>query len=137
MKTTKAQKRAWYFDAMQRAGFSCSEADTLRRCELTIHRWNERECGDGSDWAIERDEATGKPFNVYHGAGPARQYAIADRETGALKRAQAIVRAHRGWLLYNQGDCRGCSLWIVRKSDVPTGEDIGAYYTRGIGCCVD
>lgn len=31
------------------------EAATLRRAEMTLTRWGERECGDGSDWAIERD----------------------------------------------------------------------------------
>lgn len=108
----------------------------LLRCERALQRWGERECGDGSDWLIERDEDTGKPFNVYHGRGESRRYPIADREASSLNRAQAIA-ARYGATVYHQGDCRGCNLYIIRKGDIPAGATVGGYYTRGIAVCVD
>jgi hypothetical protein len=117
-------------------GITQQETATLLRCERTLQRWAERECGDGSNWGIERDEETGKPFNVYHGPGERMRYAIADRETGAIRRATAIAKAH-GLGIYHQGDCRGCMLYIIRPGDVPEGQAVGSYYNRGIAVCID
>ena len=88
MNTQKAKIEL--FARLARLGFSYDECAALTRCEMALTRWRERECGDGSNWAIERDEATGKPFDVYHGEGKSHRYPIADREAGALKRAQAM-----------------------------------------------
>ena len=149
------QKRKFeLFARLQKLGFTYDEAASLRRIEMTLQRWAERECGDGSNWAIERDEVTGKPFNVYHGEGKARRYAIADREAGALRRAGAILDARNAREfapgsrigdmaqtmpdfvnLYHQSDPRGCALYLVRAGDVPAGENIDAYYTRGLAVC--
>jgi len=57
-------------------------AHTLRRAELTLHRWAELECGDGNDcasWAIERDES-GKPFRhvYYHNPRGWQVWCLAD-----------------------------------------------------------
>jgi hypothetical protein len=117
-------------------GITVDELDALLRCERTLQRWAERECGDGSNWAIERDEATGRPYNVYHGPGKPHRYAIADREAGAIRRAKAIAKAH-GLDIYHQGDCRGCMLYLIRHGDVPVGESVGSYYNRGIAVCID
>ena len=187
------------FSRLAILGFSVAESVTLRRCEMTLKRWAERECGDGSDWAIERAEpvdlqlinwpdingpvwlvenrpggifpvrrfettdlrdpkanrilarerrlnVAGKPFNVYHGAGKSWRYAIADREAGALRRAKAIVDARNALLgltkrhkahmsIHHQGDCRGCMLYLVRRSDVPHGGNVESYYSRGFAVC--
>jgi len=106
------------------------DANALRRAEKTLLRWAERECGDGSDWAIERDETTGKPFNVYHGEGKRRRVAIPDLEAGALRRV-AEVCARFELHFYHQGDPRGCMLYV---SATPiTDRD----YTNGVACCDD
>lgn len=77
----------------RRLGIPTAAAATLRRAEMTLHRWAELECGDGNDyasWAIERDDDTGKPYMArYPHNGPASRTAIADRETGALRRVAA------------------------------------------------
>jgi hypothetical protein len=39
--------------------------------------------------------------------------------------------------MYHQGDPRGCALYIIRKGDVPKGEDVNAYYTNGLAVCID
>lgn len=137
------QKRKFeLFTRLQSLGFTYDEAAALRRIEMTLQRWAERECGDGSNWAIERDETTGRPFNVYHGEGRSRRYAIADREAGALRRCAAIIAARNArnsdagpLSFYHQGDPRGCALYILQPGDVPAGEDAGCYYARGVAVC--
>jgi hypothetical protein len=143
------------FDRLARLGFTFGESATLRRIEMTLHRWAERECGDGSDWAIERDDATGKPFNVWHGDGARRKYAIADREAGAMRRLWKIIsdRNTRNWIgtgvamgaspnhviAYHQGDCRGCMLYLVTIAQLTdeTGfiAPVEQYYTQGLAVC--
>ncbi len=133
------QKRKFeLFARLQALGFTYEEAVALRRIEMTLQRWGERECGDGSDWAIERDDATDKPFNVYHGEGKSRRYPVADREAGAIKRLKAIVSARnlresptpfmqtnaQDWVFpYHQSDCRGCNLYLVLRSQLPEVSD--------------
>jgi hypothetical protein len=148
MSTQKAKFEL--FSRLEKMGFTYEEAAQLRRIEMTLHRWSEQECGDGNDfasWSIERDEKTNKPFRcVYPHNGPSRRYPIADREGGALKRAQAIIKARNGRLalgedcdefitVYQQGDCRGCSLYLMRTADVPCGGNVESYYTRGFAVC--
>lgn len=144
---TKRERVARFYETLSQMGFTYGESETLRRAQMTLHRWDEQECGDGNDWAswaIERDETTGKPFRcVYPHQGRSTRTPIADREAGALRRVEAVIRARNirfnnekplAW--YHQGDCRGCALYILRASDVPAGESMDAYYTRGFACCV-
>lgn len=139
------------FTRLQSLGFTYDEAASLRRIEMTLQRWSEQECGDGNDhgsWAIERDEETGKPYRVHHhylhgrGKDYVTRYAIADREAGALKRLAAIVAARNArnpdadpLIHYHQGDCRGCMLYLLKRSDIRPGEEIGSTYNRGLAVC--
>ena len=132
---TKARRIAHFYECAERYGITADDADSLRRIEMTLHRWAERECGDGSNWCIERDEVTGKPFNVYHGEGKARRYPIADRESGALRRLGIIMARHPDLLAHHQTDPRGCALYILRKTDFRQGEEVNAVYSRGWGVC--
>lgn len=141
MSTQKAKFEL--YSRLQNLGFTYEEAVSLRRIEMTLQSWAERECGDGSDWAIERDETTDAPYNVYHGEGKARRYRIADREKGALRRMVAIVEARNrrcaatlgNVVPYHQGDCRGAMLYIVRCADIPTGAKLESCYTNGLAVC--
>ena len=116
--------------AIERIGFSAAEFRQLRRISMTLSRWAERECGDGSDWGIERDEQTGKPFLVYHGEGKSRRIPIADREQGALRRMAKIMETHPACVAYHQPDCRGAAVYIIPKERV-TGP-VDSCYTNGI-----
>jgi hypothetical protein len=120
---------------VQNLGFTLDEALKLRRIAMTFHRWDEAECGDGNDyasWAIERDEESGKPYRcIYPHKGEMRRYKIADREKGAQKRLDAIMARHPELVAYHQGDCRGASLYILKRSDL-NGTDINSTYTRGV-----
>ena len=112
---------------------STADARTLRLAERTLHRWAELECGDSdaySSWMIERDDATGKPFHVYHhGDGRVTRTPIPDREAGALRRVAALCTA-RGWSFYQQTDPRGCALYVAIEPLTNTN------YTNGIAVSV-
>jgi len=131
MRTTKSERIRQFYANASRLGITPADADALRRIEMTLQRWAERECGDGSNWAIERDEKTGKPFNVYHGEGKPRRYPVADREAGALRRLASILSRYPGLLAYHQGDPRGCALYVLAKSDLREGESLDCVYSRG------
>jgi hypothetical protein len=139
-------------------GFTASEAESLRRISMTLRRWHELECGIDSG-CIERDEKTGRPYWVnYHSRylsanDPRSRRRIADREAGALRRLNVIlknVNARRPYLsrpvrdglpnggemkllqTYIQTDPRGAALYILRPGDVPAVESIDSYYSRGL-----
>ena len=129
---TTQKERFEVLDRLQRAGVSYEDANKLRRIALTLHRWHELECGTDTG-AIERDEATGKPYWYMTGVTSPRRYPTPDRENGALARLKEVMRRYsRKFRPYVQGDPRGASLYLVRHKDVPKGKDIDAYYSNGI-----
>jgi hypothetical protein len=128
------QKTYELMERLSKRGINLSfwDANVLRRAQMTLHRWNELECGDGNDyasWSIERDEETNVPYRcVYpHNDTKARKYKIADREKGALKRISEICK-ESNLHFYYQSDPRGCSLYV--SNEKITDND----YTRGVGC---
>ena len=129
LKNAELQRR------LERRGIiaTIEQAATLRRAEMTLHRWAELECGDGNDyasWAIERDETTGKPYfaRYPHNGKPSRT-AIPDREKGALRRVASLCQS-LGIHFFHQGDPRGCALYV--SAEPLTDGD----YTRGVACGV-
>ena len=140
--TTKREflRQQFQSKTLQGLGFTDTEANQLRRISMTLNRWYELECGTEAGY-IERDEETGKPYRVHEYRGKQYRTTTADRETGAVKRLQAIINARNirqpradDPLLsyYLQTDPRGAALYILRPQDVPTGESPAAYYSRGI-----
>lgn len=111
-------------------GFAPSEVEPLRRISTGLRRWFERECNG----EIERDEATNAVYHVTNvdGPGPVRRFPARDLEAGHMRRLKAIMAGKPGLSYYVQSDPRGASLYILRPGDVPEGESVGAYYTRGI-----
>ena len=127
---------------LEKLGFTYEQSNQLRRISLTLQRWFELECGTenaaGSSISIEREgpNGDGKPFHRIQYMGPGgwvdRRYPVADREAGARRRLAAIMAPFKRRLVsYIQGDCRGASLYILRKSDV-RGQDINSIYNRGV-----
>jgi hypothetical protein len=107
---------------------------------MTLHRWHELECGDGNDrgtsWSLERDEETGKPIMVTHYYdGRTSRSSYPDKEKGALRRIAEVLKGKEGFSFYQQGDPRGCALYVIRPGDVPQGEMVDCYYSRGIAVC--
>lgn len=116
-------------NTLQSLGISESDAWTLRRISMTLHRWHELECGLDHG-CIERDEETGKAY--WLNSHTMRRSPIADREKGAIKRLKAVMANYPTLGYYIQTDPRGASLYILRPGDVPAGGDVDAYYSRGI-----
>ena len=141
MKITKAEKRFRLMSRLAELGIDDHKANALRRIEMTLHRWAELECGTGDDRitrSIERDEATGKPllrvqYSIRNGWND-RSYPCADREKGALRRLGKLMACFPELIAYHQTDPRGCSLYILRKSDL-NGSNIESTYTKGVAVC--
>lgn len=159
MKETKIERMSRLLGRLSDMGFSYSEAQSLRRIEMTLHRWGEHECnGD-----IERDEETGKTYSVSRaytqGTGEYKRWPTTDRETGALNRLAKIMAKHPGLWSYHQSDPRGCALYVGRDSEIPaltrkewlatnptdkSGEAFSAaqrsqihrFYSRGVAVCI-
>lgn len=135
--TTKKLRTAKFYESMTVLGFTFDETETLRRAQATLRRWSEAE----TNGEIERDEDTGKTFRHYgreRGKSPCK-----DAETRALARVATALSARnarnaRGNQLvtYHQGDCRGCSLYVLHERQIRQGEDIGSVYNRGFPVCV-
>lgn len=141
MRYTKAQRAADFYRRLDQLGFSYSEANQLRRIEMTLHRWSEKECGDSNDYnsfAIERDEETGKPFMVIHphNGNKSRKYPVPDAEKGALKRLAKIMERHPELWSYYQGDCRGCALYVGEKARLHPNTPLDCQYTNGFAVCI-
>ena len=127
-----------------RAGIEYEDALALRRIAMTLDRWHEMECGNSNSygsWAIERDETEtgdGLPYLVHHQWGHGRwpdsttRTRIPDREKGALKRLAKIMARYPALGHYVQTDPRGASIYILRPGDVPEGEAVDCYYSRGL-----
>lgn len=146
MRENKQTRRIRFFSQLERLGVSFEDADALRRIQMTLHRWAELKCGDGNyygSWAIERDEETEKPYMVQHHYmhGRGKDYTtrtpIADREKGALKRLDKIMKNYPALVYYHQTDPRGCALYIIPKDKLEAGDRLDSVYTRGIAVCVD
>jgi hypothetical protein len=114
-----------------RAGISQEDALAIRKIAMTLHRWYELECGvDGG--GVERDETTGKV--TWYSSATGKRTPYPDRETPALKRLEAIMARYKdsGLSVYLQGDPRGAPIYIIRPGDVPAGENVESYYSRGL-----
>lgn len=129
------EKYSRWIESMRNYGISLDDSLSLRRIEMTLSRWSEQECGDSNNycsWSIERDEQTNIPYKcIYPHTGSMRKYRIADRENGALKRLHKIMSNYPELTYYHQTDPRGCSLYIIRKSDLKD-QTIDQVYYRGL-----
>ncbi len=126
MTKREAERQRMQWEALERLGLNETEIVTLRRASMQLQRWGELECNHD----IQRDEKTGKvtireSLNDGTIRGPRP---IADRETPALKRCQAIADAH-GLVFYHQGDPRGAAVYIG-KAEALDGHSIDSAYSR-------
>jgi hypothetical protein len=111
--TTKKERTEVLFQLYE-MGLSAVDADRIRRIAMTLSRWDEAECnGD-----IQRDETTNKPVRCYEtkydGKWTRRSYPIPDRESGAIRRLNAICKEY-GLFFYHQTDPRGASLYLSKE----------------------
>jgi hypothetical protein len=91
------------------------------------------DCAGGG--RVFEHDGDGTPFTerqTHHGGGKTTYTPIPDREKGARKRIAKILAKPPTLQSYVQTDPRGCALHVLRPGDVPPGEDVSSYYTRGI-----
>jgi hypothetical protein len=114
------------------------DARTLRRAQLTLHRWDELRCGwstpgeYGSSFVLVRDEdGDDKPYIEIHPNTSlgTRWETVPDRERGALRRIKAVCETY-GASYYHQSDPRGAALYISADKLTDTN------YARAICCAV-
>ena len=101
-------------------GISRDDIEALRKIEMTLHRWAERECNG----EVETDE-DGKAYAAFDSVGSQalatrRRYRVPNREAGALRRLAAIMARYPHLRAYHQTDPRGCALYVYRADRVPS-----------------
>ena len=112
----------------QRGGIFVDHARTLRRAQLTLHRWSEEMCNG----TIQRmgEDGEGKPFRYYDGPGVIQGRSVVpipDREAGALRRVAEVCKS-AGLHYFYQRDPRGCALFVAAfPLDYSN-------YDRGVAC---
>ena len=126
------KERYEVMERLSRLGIAFEDAHKLRRISLTLRRWFERKCGDGSG-CIERDEQTHKPY--WLSSRTMHRSPIADREAGARKRLAVILAKYPTLHAYIQTDPRGAALYLLTAEQVTwnggTVEQLDSIYSRG------
>lgn len=112
-------------EALTNLGVAASDAIALRRLARRLHSWYERECSG----TVERDP-DGRVWGVNPDTGA--RWRTQDRETGAVRRVNAIMAKYPDLVAYHQTDPRGAPLYILRRADVRPGEELAHVYTRGV-----
>ena len=92
-------------------GISRDDIEALRRIEMTLHRWSERECN--GEVEVDYD---GKAWRCSHVASNDHRYRIPNREAGALRRLSSIMARYPHLRAYHQTDPRGCALYVYEKA---------------------
>lgn len=104
-------------------GLTMEHARMLRRAELTLHKWSERE----ANGIIQRLSDGGRPQGFSRtGAwlGP-----VPDREASTLRRVERVC-GEVGLHYYYRQDPRGCALYVSTAPLTDTN------YTSGVSCHV-
>lgn len=136
MKTTKEQRVGAFINRAWTAyGLSVVDTLTLVRAGRVLHRWAELECGTERGH-VERCEGREWPvFIPAHGRQPLG-WRYPDYEAGAIRRVNGIMARYPDLLWYHQTDCRGCQVYVLKRSDVRPGESVESVYTRGLAMVV-
>lgn len=122
--------------AQSLAHFKLSPDDIakLLRIEEKLRRWHELRCGIDAGHVEEiGSEGSGKwEFVNRHG----HRSPIRDAGKQARKALNAFTAENPDLIFYVQADPRGCALYLLKKSQVDSGEDVNAVYNRGVAICI-
>lgn len=122
--------------AQSLAHFNLSPDDIakLLRIEKKLRRWHELQCGVDAGRVEEvGGEGSGKwEFVNRHG----NRSPIRDAGKQARKALNACTAGNPDLIFYVQTDPRGYALYLLKKSQVETGEDVNAVYNRGVAICL-
>lgn len=106
----------------------------LLRIEKKLRRWHELQCGADAGHVEEvGEEGSGNwEFVNRHG----HRSPIRNATEQARKTLNAFKTVDPDLLFYVQTDPRGCALYLLKKSQVESGEDVNAVYSRGVAICI-
>lgn len=152
MNRREHERRTRLEACLKSLGFTLDEVASLRRISNTLQRWHELECGTDGGWYVERETEDGDSPPHLKNSDTGRDHGrTPDRERGAklhlARLFDEVNRARRTNMdgggmapleplsYYIQTDPRGCALYILRPDDVPAGEPVDSYYSRGIAVC--
>jgi hypothetical protein len=113
---------------------SPEEIAKLLRVEKKLRRWHELQCGVEAGHVEEiGGEGSGKwEFVNRHGY----RSPIRDAGKQAEKALNAFTDENSDLFIYVQPDPRGCALYLLKKSQVESGEELSAVYMRGVAICI-
>lgn len=118
--------------ALNKLGLSAYRWNQLRRAEMALHSWAEKECNG----QIQFDEEKGKHIlylNDEYGDFTIPTCYINDSEAHYLKEAKRHAKA-AGLRVYHQGDPRGCQIYLYKQSDLDEAMATREIYRRpGMG----
>lgn len=138
MKITKEQRKWMAVGRIQNlTGLAQPDVLAILRAERALHRWAELECGTDRGHIERRENENNKPYLAQEwqldgGRATRTHMAIPDREAGAIRRINAIIARYPSLTWYHQTDCRGCMVYVLRKTDIRPGESVDSIYTRGV-----
>lgn len=131
---TTYKERSEVIARLARLGIGYDDAQRFRRIAMTLHNWHEQECGSDRG-CIERRDEDGKPYwynpSSDHSGKPAHRFLVPDREKGALKRLASLMGKYPHLVEYVQGDPRGASLYLLRRTDLSDGMNLDSAYSCG------
>jgi hypothetical protein len=113
-----------------RQRISAEDWAALCRCERTLHRWSEQCCNHDID---EQEDGTVIARFMSPTGYISHPQRIPNRRAGAIKRAERIAATY-GLAAYEQGDPRGCALYLYDPGDLGS-RDIDSCYSS-IGAAV-
>lgn len=129
MTKKELMRRMEQADRLADLGLTYDEAETIRRISMALHRWSEHECNG----IIQRD-CSDHPRCYPNPDRSSYSYPIPDREAGAIKRMDKIIKAHPGLAWYHQTDPRGAQVYVY-SVDKLEGRSIDSIY-NSIGVAV-
>ncbi len=110
---------------------SRDDLEALRRIEMTLHRWAERECNG----EVEVDE-NGVAHATFKDSESGREREqVPNREAGALRRLASILTSYPHLRAYHQTDPRGCALYLYRVDDMGDRDPDAYYNSCGVAIC--
>lgn len=135
MKTeSKALRAPRLAQSLADFNLSPDEIAKLLRLEKKLSRWHELQCGlDAGHVEEVGGEGSGKwEFVNRHG----NRSPIRDAGKQARKVLNAFTAENPDLYFFVQPDPRGCALYLLKKSQVESGERLNAVYSRGVAICI-
>ena len=118
-------------------GISRDDIEALRRIEMTLHRWSERECN--GEVEVDDDGKASAVLSIAFGlrsfTDRITRYRIPNREAGALRRLSSIMARYPHLRAYHQTDPRGCALYVYRSEVMGKRDPDSCYSSAGVAIC--